>query len=418
MALHGVDVSMYQNNWVPDSVDRFVFIKSTEGRTWSSTAYATQLGLARRAQLVVGHYHFLWPGNAKEQAAYFVAKSDIKPGELLVCDWEDTKGGHPSVADAANFIAEVKRLKPDNRVGLYCNKSAWLDTAVKKGDFLWIASWSSSAGVSDYDFWQYTDKPLDQNWAHPRFNTKEELLSWATPNKLPAGVFWSDTWQSQYLAFGGEAKWITPIDKTVLLACAQEAGWGSVRIVQGGRRPHTDYSGWTHNGLGVGDIAIDGRTRAKVWQFCATLRRSGIRPFPRGYGGDPWENEKHIHFGSRESYAHAHDDLKDQVKAQEAGRNGLAKDGPYNGPSYADLGRWANSPYNPANVQLRRASYVVDPAKVSTVLLGKDVDDNTVRRREPGYELQAVKLIKRWGRWNAVTSTPTYYALDYLKEVV
>ena len=29
-------------------------------------------------------------------------------------------------------------------------------------------------------------------------------------------------------------KWTTPIDKTILVACALASGWGSVRIVQGG----------------------------------------------------------------------------------------------------------------------------------------------------------------------------------------
>jgi hypothetical protein len=138
---------------------------------------------------------------------------------------------------------------------------------------------SASAGIKDWEFWQYTDKPIDQNWGSPHWQTKDDLRAW-TLQDPDTPIFWSDTWKSEYLAFGGSAQWITPIDKTILIACAQASGWGSVRIVQGGLRPHTSFSGWTHNGLGVGDIGIDGRSKAEVGDFCAHLRRSGIQPFP------------------------------------------------------------------------------------------------------------------------------------------
>jgi hypothetical protein len=412
--LHGNDVSGHQGpKWKPADGDDFVFVKATEGRTYFSEVSVDQLKTARAAELVVGHYHFLWPGNVEEQASYFVSKiADLKPGDLLVCDWENTPGGHPSVEDAKNLIAEVKRLKPDHKCGLYCNKSDWLNTTVKKGDFLWVAAWNVSAGIKDWEFWQYTDKPIDQNWGSPQWQTKDDLRAW-TLQDPDTPIFWSDTWKSEYLAFGGSAKWITPIDKTILIACAQASGWGSVRIVQGGLRAHTSFSGWTHNGLGVGDIGIDGRSKAQVWDFCAHLRRSGIRPFPRGYGGDPWKDEKHIHFGSRESYDHAHPDLKAQVREQEAGGDGLKGSGKYNGPSYADLGRWADSPYNPANIKIDTGLYEV----ITDTLTGYTVDKVAVRKRDKGYVVQAARQIDRWGRWNVVTKTPTYYDATKLRLV-
>src|SRR5215207_3960379 len=172
MVLHGVDISAYQPDWKPNDDDSFVFIKSTEGSTWVSFSRDLQADRARVAGLQVGWYHFLWPDNPLRQAAWFVANTDIQPGDLLVCDWENTNGGHPSVTNAANFIAEVKRLKPDNKVGLYCSKDDWLNTAVKAGDFLWVAHWTTMAepGVAaPWIFWQYTDKPIDQNKAASRF---------------------------------------------------------------------------------------------------------------------------------------------------------------------------------------------------------------------------------------------------------
>jgi Glycosyl hydrolases family 25 len=421
--LHGNDVSRYQGaDWKPASSDAFVFIKITEGRTVTSPTDAEQLKTARAADLVVGHYHYLHKGNAKEQAAYFVSKLDTKPGDLLVCDWEGdwAAGKHPSVTDAATFIAEVQRLKPGHKVGLYCNRSDWMNTSVKKGDFLWLAHYTVRTDVKGWDFWQYTDKPIDKNWANERWQTKDDLRAWAVQGSAPAPpwtepteVHYSKTWKSDYVAFGGSEKWVTPIDKTILIACALASDWGSVRIVQGGRRPRTSYSGSTHMGLGVGDIAIDGRSKAKVWEFCAAMRRSGIRPFPRGYGGDPWENEKHIHFGSRESYDHASESLQAQIREQERGGDGLRGDRPYNGPSYADLGRWKDSPYNPVNIKIDTGEYEV----AEDGLNGYTVDKIKKHDRELGYIVKARTQVYRWGRWNVVTSTPTYYKLSSLKPI-
>ncbi len=69
--------------------------------------------------------------------------------------------------------------------------------------------------------------------------------------------------------------------------------------------------------LGVGDIAVDHRSKDLVWDYTAHLNRSGIRAFPRGFGGDPWRNEQHIHWGSRENYDHAHPHLQAQIREME-----------------------------------------------------------------------------------------------------
>ena len=185
--LNGPDVSGYQPNWTPKNVDDFVFVKATEGRTVTNSKAADQLRRARAQNLQIGHYHFLWPDNAKAQAAWFIDKADIRTGDLLVCDFEDTNGGHPSTTDAETFIAEVKRLRPNHRVGLYCNRSDWNSYKPDVGDFLWIAApKTSSSDLGDYPwtFHQYSWDPIDYNWAHPRFGTLAELKAWARSDVL------------------------------------------------------------------------------------------------------------------------------------------------------------------------------------------------------------------------------------------
>lgn len=185
--LHGEDVSAYQPDWAPRAGDAFAFVKATEARTWASSHHAGQVAKARKAGLIVGHYHFLHPGNAAEQAAHFIRHARPAHGDLLVCDWENTNTGHPSVRDAAEFIAAVRRMAPQCRVGLYCSRSDWMSTAVKAGDFLWVASVADDAGnpstrepdtgPTPWLFWQYTWKPLDRNWC--RWTDKQQLATWA-----------------------------------------------------------------------------------------------------------------------------------------------------------------------------------------------------------------------------------------------
>jgi hypothetical protein len=189
---------------------------------------------------------------------------------------------------------------------------------VKAGDFLWIAAWTSasSPGVSSTCFWQYSDKPIDQNWANAKWRTLDDPSRWAAwtePDPL-----WSKKYDAEYVSFaGGRNDWIIPLDKVIILTCAKYAGYGGVRLVQGGLSTSVTDSALTHAGLGVGDIAVDHRSKDLVWDYTAHLNRSGIRAFPRGFGGDPWRNEQHIHWGSRENYDYAHPQLQAQIREME-----------------------------------------------------------------------------------------------------
>jgi hypothetical protein len=102
--LHGVDVSDYQPDWVPAADGSFVFVKATEGTGYRSNHAAAQLAAARAKRVQIGHYHDIRPDNAAKQAAYFVANADIRPGDLLVCDWELIRSG--IVGYPRGFIAD------------------------------------------------------------------------------------------------------------------------------------------------------------------------------------------------------------------------------------------------------------------------------------------------------------------------
>ncbi|MFJ7151617.1 GH25 family lysozyme [Streptomyces sp. NPDC100445] len=183
--LHGIDVSAYQSSSYATDGLSFVFVKATEGRSYVSPRLSAQTKRARDAGLVVGFYHFLWPGDLTAQAEYFLAHAPDRPGDILAVDWETTGDGtHASNAEKDRFLRKLKQLRPDNRVLLYCNRHFWLtvDTTSYAGDGLWIADYVTAGKPrvkADWLFHQYASEPLDKDVS--RFTRKDDLRAWATP---------------------------------------------------------------------------------------------------------------------------------------------------------------------------------------------------------------------------------------------
>lgn len=149
--IQGIDVASYQGETYQTSGLDFVFVKATQGTSYVNPKMGKQAATARTAGLVLGFYHFLVTGNVKAQAAYFVDKAASLQGDLLVVDWETdpTTKKAPTNAEKDAFLAELARLRPGHRVGLYCNRDFWLnrDRTSKHGDFLWIADPGPKAGA-------------------------------------------------------------------------------------------------------------------------------------------------------------------------------------------------------------------------------------------------------------------------------
>ncbi|GAA3295927.1 glycoside hydrolase family 25 protein [Streptomyces cinereospinus] len=181
--LRGIDVSSYQSTAYDTDGLSFVFVKATEGRSYVNPKLAAQTERARGAGLVVGFYHFLWPGNLTAQAEYFVGRAPDRAGDILAVDWETTGDGtHASNAEKDRFLRTVQELRPGNRVILYCNRHYWLnvDTTSYAGDGLWIADYVTAGRPrikAKWRFHQYTDDPIDKNVAD--FANKDALRAWA-----------------------------------------------------------------------------------------------------------------------------------------------------------------------------------------------------------------------------------------------
>ncbi|GGV25270.1 hydrolase [Streptomyces filipinensis] len=183
--LHGIDVSAYQSSAYDTDGLSFVFIKATEGRSYVNPRLTAQTKRGRDAGLVVGFYHFLWPGDLTAQAEYFVRHAPDRAGDVLAVDWETTGDGtHASNAEKDRFIRTLKELRPHNRVVLYCNRDFWLniDTTSYAGDGLWIADYVTAGKPrikAKWRFHQYGSEPHDKDVAD--FASKAALKEWATP---------------------------------------------------------------------------------------------------------------------------------------------------------------------------------------------------------------------------------------------
>jgi GH25 family lysozyme M1 (1,4-beta-N-acetylmuramidase) len=183
--LHGIDVSAYQSSSYGTDGLSFVFIKATEGRSYVNPRLAAQTKHGRDAGLVVGFYHFLWPGHISEQAEHFVSHAPEKAGDLLAVDWETTGDGtRAGNAEKDQFIRKVKQLRPHHRVLLYTNRDFWLNADVTSyaGDGLWIADYVSAGKPrikAKWRFHQYSSEPHDKDVAD--FAGKSALRAWATP---------------------------------------------------------------------------------------------------------------------------------------------------------------------------------------------------------------------------------------------
>jgi hypothetical protein len=177
----GVDVSSYQDaNTYPIAGMSFAIVKATESTTYLNPKYAAQLAHARTNGLVVGHYHFATGTNSAEQVAYFAAHADVRPGELIALDWEES-----SVTSAARdaWLSAAKAHYPHNRVILYCNVDYWLtrDVTHSDADGLWIADYSHPAGhpniTQAWKFHQYSSSGgIDHSVAD--FTSLAALVAW------------------------------------------------------------------------------------------------------------------------------------------------------------------------------------------------------------------------------------------------
>lgn len=187
----GIDVSGWQRNvdWAYwwDQGKRFAYIKATEGTTYRSPYFNQQYTGSYRVGMIRGSYHFALPDKSSgaQQANFFASNGGgwSRDGKTLpgVLDVEYNPygptcyGKTPAQMRAwiADFLTTYKQRTTRDAV-IYTTTDWWSKCTGNTSQFswtnpLWIARYSSSAGTlptgySYWTFWQYTSRPLDQNY--------------------------------------------------------------------------------------------------------------------------------------------------------------------------------------------------------------------------------------------------------------
>lgn len=203
MTLSGIDVASYQGTTYNTSGLSFVLIKATEGDSYVNPHHAGQVATARSHGLIVGHYHFVRPGNMKAQVTYFRQQAGAHPGDILALDWEDP---NVSCADKDTWLRYLETLSPQNRVILYCNRDFWLnrDHTSYCGEGLWIADPNAQAGhprvQHPWTIHQYSEAGgLDHNVAN--FADLTAFKKWTAKGITPPVVHPT----ASYVPFPGSA---------------------------------------------------------------------------------------------------------------------------------------------------------------------------------------------------------------------
>ena len=118
MSLWGIDVSNHQATANLSAVKAagcaFVFVKATEGLTYTDSAYSSFRAKAAQFGLPLGAYHFARPQPGRtgaQEAAHFLSVHTQRPGDLPpVLDLEDTKlSPAATVAFALDWLNTVQK---------------------------------------------------------------------------------------------------------------------------------------------------------------------------------------------------------------------------------------------------------------------------------------------------------------------
>ncbi len=189
MGTYGQDWASYQDDAPSTEGLDFVFVKVTEGLTYTNPKWVAQRDHAKGAGLVWGAYHYPHMENSvRAEADHFIDQVAWQPGDLVVLDWEGYDDANKHVPHSVQatykdqWLRYVKSRLPGHQVGLYANLDYWrnVDTSGFYGDFLWIATADRKAGdpgiQADWVFHQYAAAGVDKDFCKL---DSAELRAWS-----------------------------------------------------------------------------------------------------------------------------------------------------------------------------------------------------------------------------------------------
>lgn len=218
MRAFGIDISGWQKriDWdqVPASV-RFVYVKSTDGRSSANRLRFEQLAAVSRTGRLGGSYHYAQLERAPGETVAFDAREEAKrlcevyrapyaANELPPClDLEDLEG-HSATPDevvdfTTNFLDQVK-IETGRTGLLYTGKAfvarfkpAFVRRASELTGFrLWIPQYPGRPVNRDVDKPPVVEPWGEEDWAFWQFAGDPVTVKWGNVPKCPGVEGWCD----------------------------------------------------------------------------------------------------------------------------------------------------------------------------------------------------------------------------------
>jgi lysozyme len=163
--VRGIDLSHHNGGIAYDELDSldFVFLKVTEGESWTDKTFSKHYAAFREKEIAVGAYHFFrFDTDGKSQARHFLNQLEGKEFQIpLVVDVEQENNPlvpkEKVIARLRAFVKEIKQhtgLKPI----IYTNGIGYSDFISDDFDdhTLWLSATNSwRPAMMDCTFWQF-----------------------------------------------------------------------------------------------------------------------------------------------------------------------------------------------------------------------------------------------------------------------
>lgn len=145
--MNGIDISKWQKgiNLAAVPCD-FVIIKATQGVSYTSPEFKTQISQAQALGKLIGVYHYAGGGGAIAEAEYFLnVVRDYIGKAILVLDWEGEQNPNFSNPGYAKAWLEYVKQKTDVVPFIYMSKSVCRQYKWDASFPLWCAQYKSFA---------------------------------------------------------------------------------------------------------------------------------------------------------------------------------------------------------------------------------------------------------------------------------
>lgn len=163
--LEGIDVSNHQGNIIWKDIDQslvnFVFIKATEGTTFTDKSFSKNWQESQEAGFLRGAYHyFTITSDGKKQAEHFIntvpkEKNSLPP----VIDIEDVGDNQAKLIIELREYADIVEKHYGVKPIFYVNKQTY-ELYIRdnfKDHVIWYAVYGSEPPIDSWTIWQYTD---------------------------------------------------------------------------------------------------------------------------------------------------------------------------------------------------------------------------------------------------------------------